>query len=118
VKAILAELNGTIGARGSLIVSKDGLLVAAEVASDVDVDRLSALGAAILSDLVRSLEAAGLHDLAQCEVAAEQGKAILVSAGPTYLLVLVGPRIELGPGSVEIRSAARRVAKAAELTTT
>jgi predicted regulator of Ras-like GTPase activity (Roadblock/LC7/MglB family) len=118
VKAILEELNGTIGARGSLIVSRDGLLIAADVSPDVDVARLSALGAAILSDVAKSLQVAGLSGLAQCEVAAEQGKAILVAAGPAYLLVLLGPRIELGPGSVEIRSAARRVAKAAELTTT
>jgi predicted regulator of Ras-like GTPase activity (Roadblock/LC7/MglB family) len=118
VKAILEELNGTLGARGSLVVSRDGLLIAADVSPDVDVERLSALGAAILSDVGRSLAAAGLPGLAQCEVAADEGKAILVAAGPAYLLVLVGPRIELGPGSVEIRCAARRVARAAELTTT
>jgi predicted regulator of Ras-like GTPase activity (Roadblock/LC7/MglB family) len=117
VKAILAALNATLGARGSLIVSRDGLPIAADVADGLDVDRMSALGAVILSDVGRSLDAAGLKGFAQCEIAAEEGKAILVAAGPAYLLVLVGPRVELGPGSVEIRSAARRVARAAELTT-
>ena len=42
---------------------------------------------------------------------------ILVAAGPTYLLVLTGPRIEIGAGSMEIKSAARQVAKAAEFAT-
>lgn len=113
MKHILEELNATLGARGSLIVSKDGLLIAAAVAH-VQVDRLAAMGAAILSDVRRSLAAAGMSEFTQCEVAAEQGKVILVAAGPTYLLVLVGARIEIGPGSMEIRSAARQVAKAAE----
>lgn len=113
MKHILATLNATLGARGSLIVSKDGLLIAADV-SHVQVDRLAAMGAAILSDVRRSLAAAGMSEFTQCEVAAEQGKVILVAAGPTYLLVLVGARIEIGPGSMEIRSAARQVAKAAE----
>jgi len=113
VKHILEELNETLGARGSLIVSKDGLLIAAAVAH-VEVDRLAAMGAAILSDVRRSLAAAGMSEFTQCEVAAEQGKVILVAAGPTYLLVLVGARIELGAGSVEIKSAARQVARAAE----
>ena len=108
MKRILAELNAMLGARGSLIVSRDGLLIAADVAA----------GAVILSDVRRSLDVAGLKGFAQCEIAAEEGKAILVAAGPAFLLVLVGPRVELGPGSVEIRSAARRVARAAELTTT
>ncbi|MCC7137942.1 MAG: roadblock/LC7 domain-containing protein [Planctomycetes bacterium] len=113
MKHILEELNETLGARGSLIVSKDGLLIAAAVAH-VEVDRLAAMGAAILSDVRRSLAAAGMSEFTQCEVAAEQGKVILVAAGPTYLLVLVGARIELGAGSVEIKSAARQVARAAE----
>ncbi len=113
MKHILEELNATLGAHGSLIVSKDGLLIAAAVAN-VQVDRLAAMGAAILSDVRRSLAAAGMSEFTQCEVAAEQGKVILVAAGPTYLLVLVGARVEIGPGSMEIRSAARQVAKAAE----
>jgi len=113
VKHILEELNATLCAHGSLIVSKDGLLIAAAVAN-VQVDRLAAMGAAILSDVRRSLAAAGMSEFTQCEVAAEQGKVILVAAGPTYLLVLVGARVEIGPGSMEIRSAARQVAKAAE----
>ncbi len=116
MKKILSELNETLGARGSLIVSKDGLLIAA-VVSNVPVERLAAMGAAILSDVKKSLEKAGMAEFTQCEVAAEQGKVILVAAGPTYLLVLTGPRIEIGPGSMEIKSAARQVARAAELTT-
>jgi len=117
VKRILAELNETLGARGSLIVSRDGLLVAAAVRPEVHVDRLAAMGAAILSDVGKSLAAGGLQEFAHCEVAAEQGKVVFVAAGPVYLLVLVGARIEIGPGSVEIRSAARHVAKAAQLAT-
>jgi predicted regulator of Ras-like GTPase activity (Roadblock/LC7/MglB family) len=115
VKAILVELNDCIGARGSMVVSRDGLPIASVVGRDAQVERLAAMGAAILTDVRRSLAEAGMDDLAQCEVAAEQGKAILVAAGPAYLLVLVGPRMEVGPGSVEILSAARQIARAAEL---
>jgi predicted regulator of Ras-like GTPase activity (Roadblock/LC7/MglB family) len=116
MKRILLELNETLGTRGSLIVAKDGLLIAAEV-TGVPVDRLAAMGASILSDVRRSLEQAGMSEFTQCEVAAEQGKVILVAAGPAYLLVLTGPRMEIGAGSMEITSAARQVARAAELAT-
>jgi len=117
VKLILADLNETLGAKGSLVVSRDGLLVAAEVRPEVHVDRLAAMGAAILADVRKNLASEGASEFAHCEVAAEQGKVVLVAAGPVYLLVLVGARIEIGPGSVEIRSAARHIAKAAQLTT-
>ncbi|MCC7137494.1 MAG: roadblock/LC7 domain-containing protein [Planctomycetes bacterium] len=120
MKAILEDLNQRLGARGSLVVTRDGLPVCAVLGTATPndrLDRLAAMGAAILSDVRRSLAAAGLDEFTQCEVAAEQGKVVLVAAGPTYLVVLVGPRIEIGPGSVEIRSAARQIEKAAVLAT-
>lgn len=115
MKAILAELNETISARGSIVVMKDGMLVASEVREGVDVDRLAALGAAIVTEVGLTLGATEEASFTQIEIAAEQGKVILVEAGPTYLLVLLGARLEIGPGSIEIRSAANRVAREADL---
>jgi predicted regulator of Ras-like GTPase activity (Roadblock/LC7/MglB family) len=115
VKATLAELVETIGARGALVVAPDGMLIAAHVQAGVDVERVAALGASILTGVGARLQAAGLPVFTQLEVAAEQGKLILVEAGPTFLLVLLGARLELGPSSIEIRSAAQRIARQAEL---
>ena len=115
MKAILAELNDTISARGSIVVMKDGMLVASDVREGVDVDRLAALGAAIVTEVGLTMAADDGKAFTQIEIAAEQGKVILVEAGPTYLLVLLGARLEIGPGSIEIRSAANRVAREADL---
>ena len=115
MKAVLLELIDTISARGALIVAPDGMLIAAEVREGVDLDRLAALGASILTGIGQRLEAAGLKGFTQVEVAAQEGKVILVEAGPTYLLVLLGARLELGPGSIEIRSAAHRIGREATL---
>ena len=115
MKPILSELNETISARGSIVLSKDGLLIASDVREGVDVERLSALGATIVTEIGKSLRDARLDSFTQVEVAAEQGKAILVEAGPTYLLVLLGARLEIGPGSIEIKSAAHRIEREAEL---
>lgn len=115
MRNILGELNETISGRGSVVLSRDGLLIASDVREGVDVERLSALGAEIVREIGRSLRDAGLDAFTQVEVAAEQGKVILVEAGPTYLLVLLGARLEIGPGSIEIRSAAHRIEREAEL---
>ena len=94
---------------------KDGMLVESDVREGVDVDRLAALGAAIVTEVGLTLGATEEESFTQIEIAAEQGKVILVEAGPTYLLVLLGARLEIGPGSIEIRSAANRVAREADL---
>ena len=116
MKAILAELNETITARGSIVVMRDGMLVASDVREGVDVDRLAALGAAIVTEVGADPgNERRATSFTQIEIAAEHGKVILVEAGPTYLLVLLGARLEIGPGSIEIRSAANRVAREADL---
>ena len=111
MKGILNELNSTISSRGALIVARDGMLIASDVREGIDLERLSALGAAILDEIGDALEQAGYDGFSQIEIATEQGKVILVEAGVTYLLVLLGARLEIGPGSLEIQSAANRIAK-------
>jgi predicted regulator of Ras-like GTPase activity (Roadblock/LC7/MglB family) len=118
VKEILRELNETLAARGSIVVAPDGVLVASDVDEAADLERLAAMGAALLTGVGRALTASGMDALAQVEIAAERGKVILVEAGPTYLMVLLGARLEIGPASLEIRSAAQRIARAAQLATT
>ena len=115
MKTILKELNGAISARGSLVVAKDGMVVAAEVREGVDVERLAALGAALVTDVGDSLAASGLMGFTHVEVAAEHGKGVMAEAGPMYLLVLVGARLEIGPGSIEIQSAAQKLIRASDL---
>lgn len=117
MKSILRELNDTISARGSMVVAQDGMLIAAEVCDDTNIDRLAALGASIVTNVGESLQVSGWNGFKNVEIAAEQGKVILAEAGPTYLLVLVGARLEVGVGSIEIQSAANRLARAADLAT-
>ena len=115
MKTILQELNGAISARGSLVVAKDGMLVASAVREGVDVERLAALGDALVTDVGASLAAARVAGFTHIEVAAEHGKVVLAEAGPMYLLVLVGARLEIGPGSIEIQSAAQKLIRASDL---
>lgn len=115
MKGILHDLNEKIRARGSLVVALDGVLVASDVREGIDQDRLAALGASIVTEVGASLRRGGLSDFTHLEIAAEHGKVILAEAGPTYLLVLVGARLEIGPGSIEIQSAAQRIIREATL---
>ena len=114
MKQVLRNLNETISARGAVLIAPDGMLIASDVAVGIDLDRLAALGASIVQEIGTSLAEAGLEGFSQIEIATEQGKLVLVEAGPTYLLVLLGARLEIGPGSIEIRSAANRVARLTE----
>jgi predicted regulator of Ras-like GTPase activity (Roadblock/LC7/MglB family) len=115
MKAILEELNRTLAARGALVVAKDGMLVASDVREGVDVERLAALGASLVGDVGASMVDSGFSAFSHIELAAEDGKVVVAEAGSLYLLVLVGARLEIGPGSIEIQSAARKLVQASDL---
>ncbi len=115
MKTILQDLNDAISSRGSLVVARDGMLVASDVRDGVDVERLAALGAALVTDVGATLRASDIESFSHIEIAAENGKVVLAEAGPLYLLVLVGARLEIGPGSIEIQSAAKKLVRASGL---
>lgn len=115
MKDVLSELNETICARGALVMALDGMLIASDVRAGVDPERLAALGAAMVTQIGDALRRSGMSGFTHVEIAAEHGKLILAEAGPTFLLVLVDARLEIGPGSIEIRSAAQRIVRAASL---
>jgi len=115
MKDILRELNNTISAKGSMVMASDGVLIASDMRDGTDVERLAALGAAIITDVGASLRDAGFNGFSSVEVAAERGKVILTDAGDLYLLVMVGARFEIGPGTIEIESAARKLERASGL---
>jgi predicted regulator of Ras-like GTPase activity (Roadblock/LC7/MglB family) len=113
---IVTDLIETLNARAALIVAKDGMVVACEAREGVRSERLAALGTAVITELTQALAREGMDGFTKIELAAERGKLVVVEAGPTYILVLVGARLEIGPDSIEIRSAAQRVVKEAGLT--
>ncbi len=117
MKTILNELTESISSRGAIVMLEDGMVVCADIRDGPAEDRLAALGAAILRELGTSLRSAGVKEFRQIEIAAEHGKVILAEAGATFLLVLLGPQIEIGPASIEIQSAAAKLAKLAEFAT-
>ena len=113
---ILRDLVQTLSARAALTVAKDGMLVACHAAEGLDPERLGALGTGILRELTSALAAEGWDHCRQIEVAADRGRLVVVDAGPMYLLVLVGARLEIGADSIDIQRAAQRIVKESGLT--
>ena len=57
---ILKELNGEVGVKGSAVVTKDGMMVKADLAPSVREDVLSALSSFLISTTGRALKDCGL----------------------------------------------------------
>lgn len=110
--AILADLNRVEGILGSLIVSKDGLLIAHALPRDVDPELIGAMAAAIFGTAERSASRLAQGELLQVMAEASGGKLLAIDAGKGILAVLTEPNCNLGLIRIEMRDAAEKIKSA------
>jgi predicted regulator of Ras-like GTPase activity (Roadblock/LC7/MglB family) len=92
------------------VVSADGLPMASALPPHVEEDRLAAMSAALLTLGERAATGLGKGQLAQVFVEADEGYVLLMSAGPSAVLVAVTLRTaKAGLVLFEMRKAAARV---------
>ena len=110
MKRILEELNRTAGIRGSMVMTQDGIMVAAALGPDLEEDVVAALASALLTTVKRSFNqmAAG-ESLSELVLTASDGKMVFLDLGNAYLVVVAKRDLALAATMVEIQSAAHRI---------
>lgn len=106
---ILEGLNKTSGITGSMIVGKDGIVIAADLNTQVDEEAIGALAASITSNIEKSLERLNTSPLAQISIEADNAKMFFCDAGIGILVVIAEPDVNIGLVRLEIRNAVHRL---------
>lgn len=108
---ILNQLNKTEGVRGSLIIGRDGLVIAADLGTEADENAIAAIGSQLLNSLQGALRRMGMGEFRRFIVTGKEGKIILADAGSALLVVLLALDANLGLASVEIKTAIKEIQK-------
>lgn len=106
---ILEELNKTSGIIGSMIVGADGIVIAADLDTNLQEETLGALAASIMGTAQKSMERLKKNPLKQVTAEAEGGKIFLSDVGIGYLVVATEPSVNIGLIRLEIRNAASQI---------
>ena len=106
---ILNQLNKIDGVNGSLIMGKDGLVVAAELGSDVDENTVAAVGSQIMSSLQGALRRMQMGAFERFVVTGRHGKIILADAENVVLMLILDLDANVGLASVAIKDAVREI---------
>lgn len=106
---ILEELNKTTGVTGSMIVGKDGIVIAADLDTQLQDEAVGALAASIVSTVQKSMSRLSKDALKQVTVEASGGKLFLTDAGIGILAVTTDPQVNVGLIRLEIRNAADKM---------
>ncbi|MGB8656380.1 MAG: roadblock/LC7 domain-containing protein [Candidatus Zixiibacteriota bacterium] len=109
---ILEELNKTTGINGSMIVGQDGIVIAADLNTQLSDDALGASAASIVSTVKKSMERLSNERLRQITIEAGKGKLFLTDVGIGILAVTTDPQVNVGLVRLEIKNAAEKIKSA------
>jgi predicted regulator of Ras-like GTPase activity (Roadblock/LC7/MglB family) len=106
---ILEELNKTTGINGSMIVGKDGIVIAADLKDNLQDEAVGASAASIVDTVKKSMERLSNENLKQITVEASKGKLFLTDVGIGILAVTTDPQVNVGLVRLEIKNAAEKI---------
>jgi len=102
---VLSELNRTPGITGSMVVGKDGIVIAADLEENLEGDTVGALAASITSNIQKSLDRMDSSNLSQVTIEAENAKLFFTDASVGVLVVTAQTDVNLGLIRLEIKNA-------------
>lgn len=109
MRRILKQLNDAVGVKGSLVLTKDGIVIASHISRQLEEDVVAAMAANLIRCARRTLEPHGLQEFSRLTLVASHGKMVFTDTGPTFLVVVMDRNVALGPVDIEIESAAMRI---------
>ncbi len=115
MRRILKQLSDVAGIKGSVVVTKDGIVVASHLSGQLQENVVGAVASGVISATHKNLTAHGFDDFSRFTLVATQGKMVFIETGPAFLVVVVDRTVELGPVELEIESAAMRIRKQGEI---
>ena len=106
---VLNELNKTAGVTGSMVVGRDGIVIAADLESSLEGETVGALAASITTNIQKSLDRLNASPLAQVTIEADNAKLFFTEADIGILVVTTEREVNIGLIRLEIKHAVGRL---------
>lgn len=102
---VLSELNKTSGVTGSMVVGRDGIVIAADLQETFESETIGALAASINSNIQKSLDRLESTPLKQVTIEASEGKLFFSDFDIGILVVTTASEVNIGLIRLEIKNA-------------
>jgi len=111
VKEVVERLAHVKGVVGSILVAKDGLVVASNLSVQVQDEIVAAMVSAVGSTAIKASEMMGQGLLKNIVIEGDSGKLFLADADVGYLGVLTSPDANIGLVRLELMEATETLRK-------
>ena len=112
MRHIVEDLIRVDGVIGSLLVGRDGLVIASTLIDDEDAEVLGAMSAAVFGEIDKATKRIGIGMLVDAIIDAKDGSILLLEARDVILTVVTQRMVNLGLVKMEMRRAAKRISEA------
>lgn len=109
MRRIVEDLIRVEGVIGSLLVGKDGLVVASTLMDEEDAEILGAMSAAVFGEIDKATKRIGVGTLVDTIIDAEHGSILMLEGRDLILVVITQRMVNLGLVKMEMRRAAKRI---------
>ncbi len=109
MERILSQLNQVAGVKGSMVVTKDGVVVAEALDPDMDKTSVAAISSHMIQVGSRGLEQLGRGSFEQFTLTSAHGRMVFVNLDVGYLVVITKMEMRLEQVLIEVESAARKI---------
>jgi hypothetical protein len=116
MRDVLLGLNKEVGVRGSMILTRDGVVVASEIGPPLNGDQVAAIASNAINRTNASLRAVGAGDFLRVLFDATFGKLIFMGTGDAYLVVVLDKQINVDFTMLAVASAARKIRNLGSMT--
>jgi hypothetical protein len=109
MKSVLQTLNLEVGIKGSLVVTRDGLVVHQEIGPPLNPEVVGPVASDAIKNINGALRQAGSKEFQKFVFTSSFGKMIFHETGESYLVVVLDKAINLEMTMLAISSAARKI---------
>ncbi len=115
MRRIVEDLLRVDGVVGSLLVGKDGLVVASTLLDPADAEVLGAMAAAVYGEIDKATKRIGVGGLSDAIISAQDGMVMMLESHDLILVVITQRTVNVGLVKMEMRRAASRIKEAVPL---
>jgi predicted regulator of Ras-like GTPase activity (Roadblock/LC7/MglB family) len=115
MRDILTQLNKSPGVWGSMIVGRDGIVIASDFSVETQEQQMGAVSSQILVALDGALKRIQMGGFKRFMIGGSENRMALIEAGHTILIVLMRRDVNMGMVNVEIKTALEAVAKGSRM---
>ena len=113
---LLRNLNKGVGIRGSLVMTRDGMVVADCLGDSYEKEAIAALASSVLQALTGPSEPGGVGSVSRFTLSARHGRLIFEIVESLVLVVVTDKDIDLDITMLEIAGLAKRLQRMIRIT--